>query len=150
MERIEQAILKTRATIEVAPWGVRLLVYDVPKSLNERDKQRWWVKMEDKAIWLGIVQKALVECQSVLAEPVNAKFMAKAHWQQCRVHPLDYDNSISGIKHLQDAMVDVGVLKADDWKHILKLEPERDIKVKHYADQMCELIYTRTDVPVIE
>ena len=55
-------------------------------------------------------------------------------FQRYCVRPLDWDNMGSSFKFIGDSIVELGIIKDDDIKHIVKYFPEQ-YKVAHYDDE---------------
>lgn len=113
---------------------VTFVIFYLPKSLNERDKGHWTVKAKDRAIWDGLISKAMCNVsfdkytEGVVPFPIERP--VEVEYTPYRTRFLDVDNSATGIKHPLDSMVHCGVLINDDRRYVVRYRPNPDVKVK--------------------
>lgn len=119
-------------------------IYYLPKSLNERDKGHWTVKAKDRAIWDGLIMKAMYHITydkytDGMTTPFPLKTPVSLEFTPYRKRLLDVDNSATGIKHPLDSMVHCGVIENDDRRYVIRYTPNPDVKVKKTEEQRVEI-----------
>ena len=84
-------------------------INDLPKMVNVIGRRHWRVKHREAKLWKNLVHG---HCRAIGIEDLGLKKAMLTFTRHSSVEP-DADNLVSGFKHVQDGLVQAGVIVDD-------------------------------------
>jgi hypothetical protein len=90
----------------------------IPRSPNAGARKHWGRKMEERLFWEGCIAREIVIGRHEVWHTDNKPKVSYEIQKPGAVRLRDEDNLAASVKHCQDALVNLGLIKDDDPEHI--------------------------------